>query len=129
MAVLKYKLYTLALIFFSGCAFSTSLNTIILNNEVVGCFSLKNEKLDVSVEPVTLAVTIGSGGNGLDCPCKSALMKYSVYQELETGNSDLLSGYFSVLNKESVVLPIAVQRQLIFPDSPIRISISCSSTF
>jgi hypothetical protein len=127
MAVLKNNILILASLFISSCAYSNSEAPFIFENKVAGCFSLVDEKLDIDKEPVTVTVSVGAGSKNLDCPCKSALMKFAAYQKLETGTSDLLSGYFTVHGKKSVVLPLAVQNQLIFPADPIRVLISCSS--
>jgi hypothetical protein len=128
MAALQYNLLALASLLISSYAHSNSQNPVIFKNEVMGCFTLVDENLDIDKEPVTVTVSVGAGGKDLDCPCKSALMKFTAYQELETGTSGLLSGYFAAHGKKSVVLPVAVQNQLIFPLAPIRILISCSNS-
>ena len=127
MAVLKNNILILASLLVSSCAYSNSQAPVIFENIVAGCFILVDENLDVDKEPVTVTFSVGAGSKDLDCPCKSALMKFTAYQKLETGTSDLLSGYFTAHGKKSVVLPVAVQNQLIFPAVPIRVLISCSS--
>lgn len=99
MAARKYNLFILASLLISSCAHSNSQNPVIFKNEVVGCFTLVDEKLDIDKEPVTVTVSVGAAGKDLDCQCKSALMKFTAYQQLETGTSDLLSGNFTVLGK------------------------------
>jgi hypothetical protein len=82
--------------------------------------------LDTSKEPVLATASISTKTANTDCPCKSALMKYTAFQKKDGNTFNLLSGQFSILGKESVVLPIAVQKQLIFPDTLVHLSLSCS---
>jgi hypothetical protein len=77
-------------------------------------------------EPLLLVASISPKAENKDCPCRSALMKYTVFQKKDKDIFNLLSGNFSVLGKEKIVLPVAVQKQLVFTDTPIHLSLSCS---
>ena len=94
---------------------------------VNACFVLGSVTLDTSKEPVLATTSIKTKTGNADCPCKSAVVKYSTFQKRDDNTFNLLSGQFSIFDKGSVVLPIAVQRQLIFPDTPIYLSLACSN--
>lgn len=125
MAALKFSLLAMCLL--CSCAYSQHQKSVNLESLVDGCFTFTDITLDVSKEPVLATASINLKAENADCPCKSAVMKYAAFQKNEGNTFDLLSGQFSILGKESVVLPIAVQKQLIFPDNPIHLSLSCSS--
>lgn len=116
----------LAIVLFCSCAHSQSQKGVIVESQVDGCFTSNNITLDVSTEPVLVTASINSKTANADCPCKSAVIKYTAFQKKDGNTFNLLSGQFSILGKESVVLPIAAQKQLIFPDMPIHLSLSCS---
>lgn len=117
----------LTLFLLCSCAHSQQQREIKVDSLVDGCFTLQNLLLDTTKDPVLGTASIKYNAENADCPCKSSLIKYSVAQEKDGNTSDLLSGQFSILGEENIVLPIAVQQQLIFPDSPIRLSLSCHS--
>jgi hypothetical protein len=125
MAAPKFSI--LALFLLCSCAHSQPQHNIKIESLVDGCFTFSNIMLDVTKEPVLATASIKPATENADCPCKSAAMKYTVDQKKDGNTFNLLSGQFSVLGKESVVLPIAVQKQLIFQDAPIYLSLSCSS--
>lgn len=116
----------LAIFLLCSCAHSQPQKKVEVESLVDGCFIFNNITLDVSKEPVLAAASISNKTANADCPCKSAAMKYTAFQRKDGNTFTLLSGQFSILGKESVVLPIAVQKQLIFPDTPIHLSLSCS---
>lgn len=121
------KFSVLALFLFCLSAQSQSQQSIKVESLVDGCFTFQNITLDAIKEPVLVAASIKTKTENTDCPCKSAVMKYSAFQNKDGNTFNLLSGQFSILGKESVVLPVAVQRQLIFSDTPIRLSLACSN--
>jgi len=124
MAIFRHSLFTI--IFLSSCAHSTQLSDVDIDNQIEGCFTLKNWQLDTSKEPVILRASFGPENKKFECPCKSALVKYSVTQKIEISTSYLLTGNFTSLGKDYVNLPIAVQKQLIFSDIPLHISLTCA---
>lgn len=117
----------LAALLLSACAHSQAEKNIKVESLVDSCFTFSNITLDASKEPVLATASISQKTANTDCPCKSALMKYTAFQNKDGNIFNLLSGQFSTLGKESVVLPIAVQKQLIFPDTPIHLSVACSN--
>lgn len=117
----------LAIILLCSCAQSQPPKNVEVESLVDSCFTFNNITLDASKEPVLATASISQKTANTDCPCKSALMKYTAFQKKDGNTFNLLSGQFSILGKESVVLPIAVQKQLIFPDTPIHLSVSCSN--
>lgn len=121
------KFSVLALFILCSCAHSQSPKNVEVESLVDSCFTFSNVTLDVTKEPVLATASIKAKTASEDCPCKSALMKYSATQKKDGNTFNLLSGQFSILGKESVVLPIAVQKQLVFPDAPIHLSLSCSN--
>lgn len=121
------KFSVLAFILLCSCANSQSRQNIQVESLVDGCFTFSKVMLDVTQEPILATAPIKPAAENSDCPCKSAIMKYTAFQKKDGNTLDLLSGQFSVLGKERVVLPVAVQKQLIFPDTPIRLSLSCSN--
>lgn len=125
MAVLKYSVLAIAFVYSS--AQSQDQKSVRVESRVEGCFTLTNIILDISKEPVLANSSINLNTRNADCPCKSALMKYTAAQKKGGNTFELLSGHFSMLGKERVSLPIAVQKQLTFPDIPIHLSLSCSN--
>lgn len=123
MAALRLSVLSIALL--CSCAFSQPDKDLEVESSVDGCFVFKKIALDTTKEPVvaTALLTVKTGHT--DCPCKSALMKYSATQKKDGNTFNLLSGQFSILGKEAIALPIAVQKQLIFAETPIRLSLSC----
>lgn len=117
----------LAALLLCACAHSQAEKNIKVENQVEGCFTLQNIALDTSKEPVLATALTNIDTAAIDCPCKSAVVKYMAYQKKDGNNFDLLSGQFSILGKESITLPIAVQKQLIFPNTPIHLTLSCSN--
>lgn len=124
MAALRFSV--LAIFLLCSCAHSQPHKDVEIESLVDGCFTFNSITVDASKEPVLAAASISTKTANADCPCKSAAMKYTVFQRKNGNTFTLLSGQFSILGKESVVLPIAVQKQLIFPDAPIHLSLSCS---
>lgn len=125
MAAQKFSI--LALFLLCACAHSQPQKSIEVESVVDGCFAVNNIILDATKEPVLASASITPKTANIDCPCKSAVMKYTAFQKKDGNTFNFLSGQFSILGKESIVLPIAVQKQLIFPDIPIHLSLSCSS--
>lgn len=116
---MRLRFSVLVIFFLCSCAHSQPQKNIEVTNLVEGCFTLNNITLDIGKEPVLAAASINPKTANADCPCKSAIMKYSAFQKKDGNTFNLLSGQFSILGKDSVVLPIAVQKQLIFSDAPI----------
>ncbi len=125
MAAPKFSF--LALLLLCSCAQSQPQQALEIESLVDGCFTTGSITLDVTKEPVLATALIRSNTATADCPCKSAVMKYTAFQKKDGSAFNLISGQFSALGKSSIVLPIAVQKQLIFPDTPIRITLSCSN--
>ncbi len=125
MVVLRYSIFSLALMLLSSCAKSQPEQLFIIKSAVTGCFTISDKKL-LHDEPVLLDVTIGEGDKSQSCQCKSALYQYSAYQERAGSVVNLISGNFTSLNKKEVLLPISVQKQLIFADLPMAVSFSCA---
>lgn len=111
----------------SACAQTAPLQEVIIKNHVEGCFTLKINQLELNKDPVLLSASINSAGDGQECPCKSALMQYAAYQEIGEDVFQLISGNFSIPNREKLTLPVAVQSNLIFADHAVTLSISCSN--
>ncbi len=124
MAALRYSF--LYVLFMSSCVTPAETKEIIIDNDIEGCFTLKFLKLDFMHEPVVLHASVFPEKSNLECPCKSALVKYSSIQKKGTDYYTLLEGNFTALGKNIVILPIAVQKQLILPNIPINILLSCS---
>lgn len=126
MAILRNSLFIILLIY--SCADSAQPNkNVVINNHIEGCFTFTNWQIDSNKEPVLLHASIGSGKKNRECPCKSALFKYTVTQKDGHDFDTLLIGTFTTLNKNTVALPLAVQKQLIFNKVPINLSVTCSS--
>ena len=117
----------LAVFLLCSYAHSQPQQIVKVESLVDGCFTFSNITLDTTKEPVLATPSIKPATGNSDCLCKSAVMKYSAFQKKNGNTFNLLSGQFSVLGKESVFLPIAVQKQLIFSDTPIHLSLSCSN--
>ena len=111
----------------SACAQSAPPQEVIIENHVEGCFTLNTNQLELNKDPVLLSASISPARDGQDCPCKSALMQYAAYQEIGEDVFQLISGNFSILNKEKLTLPVADQGNLIFADQTVTLSISCST--
>ena len=125
MVAQKFSLVMAALI--SACAQSAPPQDVIIKNHVEGCFTLNTNQLELNKDPVLLSASISPARDGQDCPCKSALMQYAAYQEIGEDVFQLISGNFSILNKEKLTLPFEVQCKLIFSDPSVTLSISCST--
>ena len=122
------KFSVLALFILCSCAHSQPQKSIEVESLVDGCFTLSNVTLDATKEPVLATALISQKIANAECPCKSALMKYTAFQNKDGNTFNLLSGQFSILGKESIILPIAVQKQLIFPEVPIHLFLSCGGS-
>lgn len=119
----------LAIILLCSCAHSQPPKNVEAESLVDSCFTFSNITVDASKEPVIATASISQKTANTDCPCKSALMRYTAFQKSDDNTFELLSGQFSILGKERVILPIAVQKQLILPDNPIHLSLSCASKY
>lgn len=126
MAAPRYSLILAALL--CSCAHSSQQQNLAISNSIDGCFTLKSTKLLNDNEPVLVEASIGPGSKENDCPCKSASIQYSAYQKQDKDVFHLLSGHFSVLGTDNVVLPVAVQKRLMFSDVPLSLDFSCSSS-
>lgn len=124
MAALKSSLVVVFLLYSLACSGKNENATI--KSYVEGCFTLTELKLDTTQEPIILRATVGPEDKKQDCPCKSALFEYSAYQERENETHNLMTGNFTTMGKEFVLLPVSVQKQLIFSDKPILVKLSCS---
>lgn len=112
----------------SAYAQSATPQDLIIKNNAKGCFTLRvTNQLEPSKDPVLLSASIDPARDGQECPCKSALMKYSAYQEIEEDILTLISGNFSILSREKLMLPVTAQGNLIFADHPVILSITCSN--
>lgn len=125
MAVLRSSI--LIVFLFSSFACSDEKNNVIIYNPIKGCFGFESWRLNMQEEPVVLNVSVKQKNTNIECPCKSALVKYTASQKVEDSVSKLLTGYFTTLGKDSVILPVSVQKQIIFPKIPIDITLSCSN--
>lgn len=125
MAVSKFSFLTLFLL----CSFAHSQQQqeLTIDSLIDGCFTFQNLLLDTTKDPVLATDSIENNAQNADCPCKSAVMKYSVEQDDDGKTSKLLSGQFSILGKEKIVLPIAVQKQMIVPNASITLSFSSAN--
>lgn len=112
------RLSVLAMCFLCSCAHSQPQENIKVESKVEDCFTFSKIVLDDSKELLLLTASIGDKTSTGNCPCKSALLKYNAYQNKDGNNFYLLSGQFSILGKDKVTLPIAVQKQLIFLTLP-----------
>ena len=125
MATPKFSIFALSLL--CSYAHSQPQQSVKVESLVDGCFTFSNITLDTTKEPVLATASIKPATKNADCPCKSAVMKYSVFQKKDRNKFNLLSGQCSILGKENIVLPIAVQKHLIFPSTPINLSFFCSN--
>jgi len=125
MAVLRSSILIAFLFFSFAC--SAEKNNVIIFNQIKGCFGFESWQLNIQEEPVVLHVSVKQKNKNMECPCKSALIKYTASQKIEGSVSNLLTGYFTTLGKDSVILPVSVQKQIIFPKIPIEITLSCSN--
>lgn len=124
MAALRNSILAALLLFSCSCAGQN--DNVVIKNHIAGCFTLTDLRLDTGIEPVLLHANVGSGRPKGDCPCTSAHFKYSAYQESEDGTNSLMSGYFTTMQKKRVILPVSVQKQLLFPKTAIQIELACS---
>lgn len=124
MAAQKYKLIASLLVV--SCSNLNANPNLILHNNISGCFVASEPEFKASGEMSTAQISV-SDSEKFDCPCKSALVSYSATQTQQGNISTLLTGTFTTLGKETVVLPVAVQNQLIFKDSPVNLSFKCAS--
>ncbi|WP_226662377.1 DUF2195 family protein [Microbulbifer aggregans] len=108
-----------------ACVHTAQGGNVSIDTSVDACFRLNDVSLDMSVEPVILSASVTPAIASGSCPCKSALFKYSAYQN--GANSSLITGVFTTLGKEVVSLPVAAQTQLIFPDQGLTINLACSA--
>jgi hypothetical protein len=116
MAALRFSV--LAIFLLCACAHSPPQKSVEVESLVSGCFTFSKVILDTTKEPVLAIASINQETAHADCPCKSAVMKYSAFQKKDGNNFNLLSGQFSILGQETFVLPIADQKQLIFQIYP-----------
>ena len=122
------KVSLLIAISLSAYTQSATPQNLIIKNNAKDCFTLTvTNQLESNKDPVLLNASIDPAQNGQECPCKSALMKYSAYQEIEEDILTLISGNFSILSREKLMLPVAAQGNLIFADHPVILSITCSN--
>lgn len=124
MAALRFSI--LSVLFLCSCANSQPQENIEIDSLVNDCFVFNMIAVDTTKEPVIATGKITIQPTNVDCPCKSALMKYTATQEKNGNSFKLLSGQFTILGKETITLPIAVQKQLIFKETPINLAFSCS---
>lgn len=122
MVALRFSV--LALFFLCACA--QSQQALKVKSLVDGCFTVGRITLDETNEPVLATASINSSTATADCPCKSAVMAYTVSQKKDGNTFTLISGQFSALGKTSIDFPIAVQKQLVFPNTPILIAFACA---
>lgn len=125
MAELKYSILA-ALLFLSFSCASQAPSNIELDNTIKGCFTLTKSQLEMKEELATLRLTITQPHSGTDCPCKSAIVNFRSYQNNNSGINYLLSGNFTTIGRDSVLLPVFVQDQLVFSDVPVKIVLSCT---
>ena len=90
-----------------SCSCSGEKDNVVIKNHIAGCFTLTDLRLDTGSDPVLLHANVGSGKLKGDCPCTSAHFKYSAYQESGDGTNSLMSGYFTTLQKKTVILPVS----------------------
>lgn len=110
-----------------GCTFSTHAEDAIIQNRVEGCFVLSNSALTDRGESVWVSATVAMAKPDSDCPCKSALFSYSAFQKHDQQINKLVSGQFTIMGKASIELPVVAQKQLLFPQQPLYIDITCGS--
>lgn len=77
---------------------------------------------------VVLSLEFEAASADAACPCKSSLIQYSAFQTVEGRKSILLESNFSILGISQIKLPVATQQRLIFEDSPVTVTFSCSSS-
>ncbi len=119
------KFSFLFILLMGSCASSVATHNVIVTNKVGGCFTFISKSIK-SGEPVNLQLQVAKKDPAKECQCKSALLKYTAYQESGNDVSMLISGSFTALNKTSVVLPISAQSQLLLKEQPINVSITCA---
>ncbi|NPU93745.1 MAG: DUF2195 family protein [Gammaproteobacteria bacterium] len=112
-------------LFLCACSLPTQADSVVINNRVEGCFALSKNHLDARGESLWVGAAVEAAQQAADCPCKSALFTYSAYQEQNQQTNKLVSGNFTTIGKASIELPVAVQKQLVFPDRPIYVDIVC----
>lgn len=79
MAAQKFSI--LALFLLCACAHSQPQKNIEVESVVDGCFAVNNIILDATKEPVLASASITPKTANTDCPCKSAVMKYTAFQK------------------------------------------------
>lgn len=109
----------------SSCSVAQKQIEVNIENSASGCFSITEIKTDIS-HPVLLKAKVLPNSIG-DCPCKSALLKYVVVQEIDGYENFLMSGTFSPLDTASLSLPLSVQAKLIVQEKPVSVEITCAS--
>jgi hypothetical protein len=122
MAVLKYSLVTIFVL--SSCAVVQKATEVKINNTVNGCFSITRLEAALA-DPTLIRIAVSPNSSG-DCPCKSALLKYTVVQKVENHENFLMSGHFSPLGIDELTLPLSVQSRLIVQGSPVSLNVACS---
>ena len=125
MATRRYSLFAFLILY--SCVNHAEPNRLNIKNRIEGCFTITKWQLNTKHEPVTLRVSVGPEKKGSDCPCKSALFSYTVRQKEGSAYRNLLGGVFTTMNKSYVVLPVAIQKQLMADTTPIDISLTCSN--
>src|SRR5687767_77750 len=93
----------LAIFLLCSCAHSQPQRSVEVESLVDGCFTFSKVILDATKEPVLATALVTDKTANTDCPCKSAMMKYSAFQKKDGNTFNLISGQFSILGKESVV--------------------------
>jgi hypothetical protein len=109
-----------------SCTYSEGANEVIIHNKIQGCFTVADQNLILSEQSALLDIVIGPKNKAQDCFCKSALFNYSAYQVVDSNRREFVKASFTTQDKKHVVLPVAVQKQLILNDLAIEVSISCS---
>ncbi len=118
------KFSFLAIFILSACAIAEKPAEIKVENFASGCFLFETGDV-ITKEPVQVKLNVTPNSTG-DCPCKSALLKYSSIQKMEGAENQLLSGTFSPLGLTSVTLPLSVQSKLVFKEHPVLVDINCA---
>ena len=119
----RYSLLVTLLIY--SCTFSTQAEDVVIQNQADGCFELSKSSLVERGESVWISATVAAAKPDSDCPCKSALFSYSAFQKRDQQIIKILSAQFTMMTKASIELPVAAQKQLLFPDQPVYLDITC----
>lgn len=123
MAALKFNLIVLILL--SSCAVTQKPLATQIFNKADGCFILTETGATLS-DPVLLDISVKEQ-TSTECPCKSTLLNYSVFQKMDGYENHLISGSFSPLNVVKLQLPLAVQSRLIVKNKPLVVNITCAT--